>query len=183
MSDLSDLAEDLAKGLPIAARKVIDKALEGGWELNPPGMTVCLRLSHPTDDLGVPVYVAWAVKRTPTGRIGFTFVGASTASLIPLRPAEVLDYLEDPSAAYSTPEELQEAQDASWARREWSDRKTTAENLRDILGAEVIGVIDERPGRETAAQIIARANRKMQEEPSKPAAGQPSPARGLRVSL
>lgn len=149
MSDLADLAFDVAGDLPAQARKVIDTAVANGWELNPPGMTLCLRLNHPSDDLAQPVYVCWAVGRTPSGRLSFKFHGASTKGLVPLSGADLLEYLADPTVAYMTDEDIAEA-DAKRTekdRKPWDQSESLVVNLRRQLGAEVIGIETEQPQR------------------------------------
>ncbi len=192
MSDLSDLAEELTKDLPLGARKVIDKAVENGWELNAPGMTVVIRLNHPTDDLAAPLYVCWVAKRTPKGKIGFNFVSASTATMVPMRPADVLEYLEDPTVAYTLAEEAQAEAEAKMNNPPWDDKAELTVNLKRQLGAEIIAIESDfqKPKRETAEDIMKRAQAKMEASASQAtaspaAAAQPSPARapGLRVGF
>jgi hypothetical protein len=179
MSDLSDLAADLTKDLPLSARKVIDKALENGWCLNAPGMTVALRLNHPTDDLALPVYITWVVGRTPKGAMSFRFDSCGTRGQVPLKPADLLEYLEDPTVAYTLAEEaLKAAQDKS---PPWDENKTPAENLREQTGARVIGYPKPERGSKTgksAAEIMAASRAKW----SKPSDSEARPAgRPLRI--
>lgn len=185
---LLDLVQDLAGELPIGPRKVLKKALECGWQVNPPGGTFVIRLNHPTDDLAEPVYMSWVVRRTPSGKVGFSFDSCGTRGLHSLRPSEIEDYLEDPSSIYPTVEELETAADEKWAKTKWDDRKDAAENMKAMLGTEVIAVEDDRPGKETAAQILARAKKAREaakEKPpsTSPSPAAPSPARALRVQL
>lgn len=105
MSDLSDLASDVAKDLPAQVRKVIDAAIENGWTLNKPGMTLALRLNHPTDELAQPVYITWVVSRTPTGRLSFKHDSCGTKGLHPLSGADLIEYLKDPTVVYPVEDE------------------------------------------------------------------------------
>jgi hypothetical protein len=108
VTDLADLAFDVAGDLPAQVRKVIDTAVTNGWELNKPGMTLALRLNHPTDELAQPVYILWAVGKTPTGRMSFKFVSCGTAGLVPLTGPDLLEYLADPTVIYKTDEDIEQ---------------------------------------------------------------------------
>lgn len=155
MTDLADLAEALTKDLPIAARKVIDKALECGWELNKPGMTVALRLNHPTDELAQPVYITWVVSRTAKGAISFRFDSCGTKGLTTLKPADLLEYLEDPTVIYPTDEDLDEVEQKleDKNRKKWDDQAPATINIKNQLGAQVIGIeVDKR--KKTFSQIM-----------------------------
>ena len=123
MSDLADLCEELTKDLSPAIRRVIDAAVENGWELNKPGMTLCLRLNHPSDELAMPVYVSWVVGRTAKGKLSFRFDSCCTSGLDSLSGADLLEYLADPTVVYPEPEES-----------EWDESKSKAENVAKILG-------------------------------------------------
>lgn len=195
MSDLADLAAALTKDLPVAARKVIDTALEHGWELNAPGMTVALRLNHPTDELAAPVYICWAVKKTPTGKVGFSFNGCSTSAFTPLRPADLLEYLADPTIAYTIAEEGVAAAQDKLDNPPWDNKRTPEENVIRMTGGTMIGFEVDRPPRkgrrESYDEIQARVAAKMagNKEETSTSPGQPagSPAgkaaRPLRVAL
>lgn len=146
MSDLADLAADVAGELPAQVRKVIDAAVSNGWELNKPGMTLALRLNHPTDDLADPVYITWTVGRTPTGRLSFKFMSCSTRGLVPLSGADLLEYLADPTTVYMTDEDVKAA-DAAHAAKEaakeppaWDKHKDQMSNLQATIGATVVKV-------------------------------------------
>lgn len=140
MTELADLAFDVAGDLPATARKVIDTATANGWELNLPGMTLCLRLNHPSDELAQPVYVTWVVGRTQQGRMSFKFFSCATRGLVPLSGADLLEYLVDPTVTYLTPEDIAEI-DAKVLKSKqeslppWDDRKSPAVNVQTVLGA------------------------------------------------
>jgi hypothetical protein len=146
VSDLADLAADLTKDLPLTARKVIDAALANGWELNPPGMTVALRLNHPTDSLAQPVYITWHVGRTPKGAMSFKFSSCGTQGLVRLTGADLLQYLEDPTVIYPTDEEAAEAEadyDATqWEKGtpKWDDKASPIQNVVNQMHGQVIAV-------------------------------------------
>lgn len=178
MSDLSDLAADVSKDLPASVRKVIDAAIENGWELNAPGVTLCLRLNHPTDDIAQPVYVTWTVGRTAKGNLSFRFMSCGTRGLVPLSGADLLEYLEDATVGYPLPEELEADYDAKERAKkdkgsEWNRRETPEYNTMKALGGEAISIDVEKPARGRRAQAAPR-----------PSASQPpkSPAPPLRVS-
>lgn len=139
MSELSDTLEALTKDLPHGVRKVIDKAIDGGWELNPPGITMVMRLNHPTDLFADPVYVAWTVGRTPTGKPSYKFSSAGTKGLKPLSGPDLLEYLEEPTVAHSTVAELEDEY-AERHKPKWDDSKSPESNAAAILGAEVLSV-------------------------------------------
>lgn len=181
MSDLSDLAEAVAKDLPHGVRKIIDTALENGWQLNPPGMTLALRLNHPTDELADPVYVVWSVGRTPTGKISLKFSSAGTRGLVPLKGPDLIEYLQDPTVAYVTAEEAEAEYESRRKLPPWDEDAPAEVNVMRQLNAEVVSVENERPGRRTAAQIMADA-KKGGERPSQPSGGLRVTAPTLRVS-
>jgi hypothetical protein len=153
VSDLADLAEALTKDLPISARKVIDTALEHGWELSKPGMTVALRLNHPSDELAQPVYVTWVVGRTAKGAMSFRFNNCGTKGLVPLSPAELLEYLSDPTIIYMTDEDMAEAdrKRAERERKPWDNDADPVTNVINALGAKVMSIDVERPPRQSMA--------------------------------
>lgn len=49
------------------------------------------------------MYISWQVGETAAGKLSFRFMSAATATLQPLSPGDVLEYLADPTVAY--PEE------------------------------------------------------------------------------
>lgn len=165
MSDLADLAADVTKDLPIGVRKVIDTALANGWELNKPGMTVALRLNHPTDELAQPVYITWYVGRTPKGALSLKFSSCGTQGLIPLTGADLLEYLADPTVIYPTDEEAAKAE-ADYDDREWEKRTpkwdTNASAIQNVVGqmhGQVIAV------QNTTAADLMREQRQRLLEP------------------
>jgi hypothetical protein len=169
LSDLSDLAEDVAKDMPHSVRKVIDTATANGWQLNRPGVTIALRLNHPTDTLADPVYVTWVVGRTKSGKLSFRFGSCSTRGLVPLKGSDLLEYLADPTVAYMTPDEAEEL-DRNRRLREldkvkWDKSEDPVTNAAKMLGASVIAI--SRPPRSTA----------------KPKASAPPPLSGATVPL
>ena len=158
MSDLSDLAADMSKDLPPSVRKVIDTAVDNGWELNPPGMTLCLRLNKTDDDLAQPVYITWVVGRTPKGKLSFRFMSCGTAGLIPLSGADLLEYLADVTTAYLDDEDIAEIEDRhdDRLRPKWNDQAPVEVNVANRLGGKVTGVVDEsKPRRKTFEEIQA----------------------------
>lgn len=201
MFDLARLIEDIGGSMPPAVKKVLKAAEENGWELNRPGMTLCLRFNHPTDELASPLYISWVLKRTPTGKLGLGFDSCSTASLVPLRPADVLEYLSDPTVILMDDADIEEAsaKHDERVRPKWDDNAppeiNVIQRLRGgALNAEIIAVErhdkdtgEPRPKRRTAAEIIAEANRKMKEAAPSASASPASPSRpsagGLRVTL
>lgn len=171
MTDLADLAFDVAGDLPLAVRKVIGTALEHGWTLNPPGMTLALRLNHPTDDLAQPVYIVWAVGRTAAGRMSFRFSSCGTRGLIPLSGADLLEYLADPTVAYTTAEEAEVDQAAKAKDVPWDKHATPEANLMAQLGGKIIAIEADkaaRAPRRTAADIVAEADAKRKAAQSAP---------------
>lgn len=163
MSDLADLAFDVAGDLPAPVRKVIDTAVANGWELNAPGLTLALRLNHPTDELAAPVYITWAVGRTSKGAMSFRFMSCATAALQPLKAVDLLEYLADPTVAYSTPEELEDDLDAKAKQPPWDLNATPEVNVMRQLGGTPVSIDGERQAttrRKTAQQIIAEAKEK-----------------------
>lgn len=164
MSDLSDLAADVTKDLPIGVRKVIDAALANGWELNKPGMTVALRLNHPTDELAQPVFITWYVGRTPKGALSFKFSSCATQGLIPLSGADLLEYLADPTVIYPTHEEAAKAEaeydDSEWEKRtpKWDANATPVQNVVNQLHGQMIGLENTTAAdlmREQRARLLA----------------------------
>jgi hypothetical protein len=95
--DLEDIIDDLGAEMSVMVRKTIKAAIENGWLLNKPGMTVALRLDHPTMKDAYPVYIAWALAKTPTGKLSWRFSSCGTKSLVPLSGAELIEYLADPT--------------------------------------------------------------------------------------
>lgn len=167
MSDLADLAEQLTKDLPIAARRVIDKALECGWELNKPGMTVALRLNHPTDELAQPVYITWVVSRTAKGQVSFRFDSCGTKGLHKLKPADLLEYLEDPTTVYDTDEDLETRHDEWLARQrpKWDENAPAPINVAARLDGTIAGITSDKkasePKRKTFAELQAEQKAKL----------------------
>jgi hypothetical protein len=162
VSDLADLAADVTGDMPVQVRKVINAAIEHGWELNKPGMTLALRLNHPTDELADPVYITWTVGRTPTGRLSFKFMSCATRGLVPLSGADLLEYLEDPTVAYMTDEDVKAA-DVAQASKEaakeppaWDKRKDQMSNLQATIGASVLRVETPRSPRASKPQAPAK---------------------------
>lgn len=155
-SELSDLAADMTKDLPPAIRKVIDTAIANGWELNPPGMTVCLRLNHPSDPVADPVYATWSVGRTKTGKLSYRFDSCCTRGLQPLSGSDLLDYLADPTLGHPLQEELEEEYDAKEAVKaekarekaaKWDQKESPEANTIRSLGGEFVRLETERRGR------------------------------------
>jgi hypothetical protein len=158
VSDLADLAFEVAGDLPANVRKVIDTATREGWDLNPPGMTLALRLNHPTDDLAQPVYIVWAVGRTAKGRMSFRFDSAGTRGLVPLNGVELLEYLSDPTIAITMDEEAQGDLESREKPPAWDDSKPPERNVADVLGGTIVSIGRDKP--KTAAQILAETKRK-----------------------
>ena len=194
MSDLADLIQDIGGEMPLAIKKVLKAAEENGWELNKPGVTICLRLNKPDDPDGIaaPIYVSWVLKRTPTGKLGLGFDSCSTASLVPLRPADILEYLADPTVILLDDADIQKASDAhdERIRPKWDDQAPAEINIVNRLRGgpdkgEIIAVErhdketgEPLPKRRTAAEIIAAQQAKIKEQgPSPKSAG------GLRVTI
>lgn len=140
MSDLADLTADMTKDFPSHIRRILDTALVNGWELNPPGMTLALRLNHPTDPLADPVYVVWTVGRTPVGRMSYRFSSAGTRGLVPLSGADLLVYLGDPTVAYPVTEELEAGLEARTKPPEWDRHAPPEVNLMRQLQGTLIAV-------------------------------------------
>lgn len=190
MSELSDLAEALTKDLPIAARRVIDKALECGWELNKPGMTVALRLNHPSDELAQPVYITWVVGRTGKGGISFRFDSCGTKGLVNLKPADLLEYLEDPTVIYPTDDDLEEVnkQLEDKARKKWDENAPDAINVKNRLNGEIIGFEGDKKssktqkpsGQKTFHQLMTEQKLRLNAESSTTQSGRPTQT-GLRI--
>lgn len=187
MSDLSDLAAEVSKDLPAQIRKVIDQAVEYGWELNAPGMTLALRLNHPTDDLAQPVYITWVVGRTPKGKLSFKFMSCGTAGLSSLSGADLLEYLADPTTVYMSDEDIREADEETRKREaaqadkkagDWDSKLGTAENLGRQLGAGVL-----RVERTTAAEIIKDQKARITAPSVRPTEGPLTPVKPLRVQI
>jgi hypothetical protein len=95
--DLESVLSELGAELPVNVRKTLKAAVENGWRLNKPGITIALRLDHPTLEDAYPVYIAWELGRTPTGKISWRFQSCGTKSLNSLSGAELLEYMADPS--------------------------------------------------------------------------------------
>jgi len=153
-SELSDLAADMTGDLPPQIRKTIDTAIANGWELNPPGMTVTLRLNHPSDDAADPVYITWTVGRTPRGKLSFKFDSCATRGLMPLTGADLLEYLADPTLGHPLVEELEEAYEAKEAKKAekrelpaWDKKESPESNTIRSLGGEFLRLETERRGR------------------------------------
>lgn len=98
--ELEELLDDVAAELPLPVRKVLRAAEDHGWKLNPPGLTLALRLNHPEDILAQPVYITWQVGRTPTGKLSMKHYSCGTQGLQPLSGKDLLEYLADPSVIY-----------------------------------------------------------------------------------
>ena len=96
-ADLEGILDDLKAELPANVRKTLKAAIDNGWELHKPGMTIAIRFDHPTLDDAPPVYLSWAIGRTPKGSMSWRFQFCGTKSLIPLSGAELLEYLADPT--------------------------------------------------------------------------------------
>lgn len=99
--------DDIVKMLPAPVRKVLAVAGETGWELNGKGLSISLRLDHPTDDLGVPVYITWQLGTTPGGKVSCRFMSSGTATLQPLSVDDFMEYLRDPTIIYPEAKELE----------------------------------------------------------------------------
>lgn len=145
MSDLADLAFDVAGDLPAQVRKVIDTATVNGWELNQPGLTIALRLNHPTDELAQPVYITWAVSRSPTGRMSFKFFSCGTRGMVQLTGSDLLEYLVDPTITYLTPDDIAEIdakalKTAQESLPSWDAKKSPTVNLQTVLGASPLSI-------------------------------------------
>jgi hypothetical protein len=188
VSDLSDLAEQLTKDLPANVRKVVDTALANGWELNKPGMTVALRLNHPTDELAQPVYVTWYVGRTPKGALSFKFSSCGTQGLVPLSGGDLLEYLADPTVIYPTDDDLEakgkEQEDKDWEKKtpKWDDSLGAVQNVTNQLHGQMIrleNVTAAELMKEQRARIAAMEDRPSSSTPGKTDGSQAQP---LRVS-
>lgn len=97
LPDLESILEDLGAELPPNVRKTLKSAVDHGWQLNKPGMTIALRLNHPVVADAYPVYISWTLGRTPKGALSWKFGSCGTRTLIPLSGADLLVYLEDPT--------------------------------------------------------------------------------------
>ena len=175
MSELEDLAADLTGDMPPGVRKTINTAIENGWQLNKPGMTVSLRLNHPTDELAQPVYITWVVSRTPKGKLSFKFFSCGTQGLVKLTGADLLEYLQDPTVIYNLPEDAPDDREQMGDSPAWNDKASEVQNLSASLGAKVI-----RIEKTTAADIISRQQEAMA-NPSV-AQGRVKPGQSLRVA-
>lgn len=170
MTDLADLAFDVAGDLPVQVRKVIDTAVVHGWELNKPGLTLALRLNHPSDDLAQPVYIVWSVGRTPSGRLSFKFSSCGTRGLVPLSGADLLEYLADPTVVYLTDQDVKEAGEGQVEKDTppWDEHAKPEDNLKAHLGASIVGIEPDRKApRKTYQEIVAEQRAKMGVEQSK----------------
>jgi hypothetical protein len=99
--NLSDLAADELTGpLPPRVAKVLDTAAANGWVPNGKGITLCVRLDHPTDEDAVPFYVTWQLAISPEGKRSWRFWNAGAANFQPLNYSDVLTYLADPSVIW-----------------------------------------------------------------------------------
>jgi hypothetical protein len=128
--------------LPPNIRKVLDVAAENNWELNPPGVTIAVRLNHATDKLADPVYISWVVGRTQKGKLSYRFDGCGTRGLVPLSGADLLVYLADPTVVYLTDEDIQERSNAhdERVRPKWDDSAEPEVNAMKQLGGTLLSV-------------------------------------------
>jgi hypothetical protein len=130
VSELADLIADVSNNLSPAIRKILDAAVENGWELAKPGMTLCLRLDNPADELALPVYACWVVGRSPSGKMSFRFSSSATSGLNPLSGADLVEYLKDPTVVYPDPPEKTEVP--------WDETLSPAGNLVKVLDAKPV---------------------------------------------
>lgn len=87
--------------LPTSIRKILRAAEDNGWELNGKGLSLAIRLDHPTDEIAIPLYVTYSVGKTGTGKVSARFMSAATATLKKLGPRDVLAVLADPTLEHS----------------------------------------------------------------------------------
>src|ERR1700761_5890221 len=177
MSELEDLLSDVGAELTPAVRKTIQTAIDSGWELNSPGLTLALRLNHPTDDLALPVYITWTVGRTPKGKLSLRAFSCGTQGLRKLSGADLLEYLQDPTVAYALPDEAQDDREGPELEDKWDPSKSTMENLEATMGARVVS--HQRATAKDRMDLAKEA--RASASPSQPAA-RPKPA-GLRVMI
>ena len=167
--DLVEILQGIGADLNPQVRKTLQTAIDGGWQLNQPGMTLCLRLNHPTDEMAMPVYVTWVVGTTPKGKVSIKHFSSGTQGLNKLSGADLLEYLQDPTVAYRLPEEDEPEPDEV---PPWDNSKTPEENTIAQLGGKIIA--QEKP---TYADIMARQKAAL----AQPTPAQSSAARPLRV--
>ena len=149
MSDLEDLLSDVVGDFPIGVRKVVNAAVEHGWKLNAPGVTMALRLNHPTDEAAMPVYITWVVGRTPKGALSFKHFSCGTKGLHKLSASDLLEYLADPTVVYQLPDDAEADGEDFEESPPWSDKATPEENVSAQLGATFV-----RHEKRTAADIM-----------------------------
>ena len=94
--DPEGILDGFGAEIPASVRKVLRTAVDNGWQLNKPGMTIALRFDHPSLENAWPVYITWAIGRTAKGKVSWRFNSCGTRSLVSLSGAELLEYLEDP---------------------------------------------------------------------------------------
>lgn len=90
------------EGEPSAARalKVLAKAEEEGWTLNP----VCSLVLRLTREDALPFFARWDLTVAPeTGKKSWRFQGARAMNGQPLNYNDISVYLEDPSVIYPEP--------------------------------------------------------------------------------
>lgn len=150
MPEVAAILEDLDIHPGPAVKKLILAAEENGWQLNPPGVTCCFRLNHPSDELAQPVYVTYALGRSPTGKLSWRFMSAATAGLVPLKGQDLLAYLADPTIAYALPDDPEPSRETPEEQVPWNRQASPVANLSAQLGASVVEI---RPT--TAAEIVA----------------------------
>lgn len=96
-----ELAQAVLEGpLPSRVKKVLDIAEQEGWHLNAKGATFCMRFDKDDDELAVPFYVTWQLGRTEKGNLSWRFMSAGTATLQPMSPDDVIEYMKDPTVIY-----------------------------------------------------------------------------------
>lgn len=128
MSELIEILEALKAELPSSVRKTLETADENGWQLNKPGMTLALRLNHPTDELAMPCYISWQVALTAAGKPSMRFVSAGTRGLHSLKGKELLEYLADPTIVYPDDSDESEVPPSLQSIVKASDDQTSSES-------------------------------------------------------
>lgn len=86
--------------MPTSMRKLLRAAEDNGWDLNGKGLTLCLRLDKPEDEMAMPLYVTYQLGKTTTGKVSARFMSAGTATLKRLGPKDVLAVIADPTLAH-----------------------------------------------------------------------------------
>jgi hypothetical protein len=99
VTDISEHAS-IKTELPPAIQRCLDAAGERGWELTGPGLTFTVQFEKPSDPMALPVYGAWTVGRTDSGKLSYRFQSSGTSGLHPLNSKDLIAYLEDPTVVY-----------------------------------------------------------------------------------